>query len=319
MKKQFVSEIISGKARVVDDVFVVRVKKPPVLYKGKKGSWFELRVADKTGEIAAKYWGSDDEASTLGVYNSIVLNSVVRIKGVAEQYDGTMQISVNHDHFTAENNYDITDFVATSQKDIEKMFFELKSVIESMQNQSLKNLLNSFFNDAAFCDKFKKTPAAMTYHQNWVGGLLEHVLNIIEICETVARIHKNLDRDLLLAGAILHDIGKVREFEVGTSIRITKEGQLLGHITLGYEMVKEKIGSDFDENLKNKILHMILSHQGKLEYASPKEPMFPEALALYYADECDSKTAYMLSKKLEANTESAWLWDKRLGRSIYLE
>jgi 3'-5' exoribonuclease len=168
--------------------------------------------------------------------------------------------------------------------------------------------------------EFKKAPAAMHRHQNYVGGLLEHTLNVVKICQRIHEIHPHLDYSLLLTGAILHDIGKIKEMKMSTSIDISEEGMLLGHITIGVEMLTEKIKKleRFPMQIKLKLTHMVLSHHGRLEYGSPKTPQFPEAHAVYFADEIDAKVDYLLRLKEEAETEDPWIWKRDIGH-IYLK
>ena len=325
MKKQAIRDIIEGKVSDIDDIFAIKYKKPPVSYKGKAGAWFTLRLADRTGEISAMFWGGEDAENTRKIYDSLSDADVVHVKGTRDSYNSKVQISIDSEkgmiRKCSSAEYEITDFIPMTNKEIEEMKRMLRRFIESVNDDKLRLLLDSFFKDADFMKVFERFPAAMHYHQNWIGGLLEHTLNVAKICETVSGLHPELDRDILITGALLHDIGKTREFELKSVINVSKEGQLLGHVTIGKVMASRKIEEieGFTPELRNKILHMILSHQGQLEYGSPKEPQLPEAYVLYYADECDAKASYVLKKKKDANTESPWIWDRGLGRAIYLE
>jgi 3'-5' exoribonuclease len=321
MKSQFIDELEDGSR--VNSSFAVKYKKPPTKYKkGKKGSWFEIRCSDKTGEITARYWGRDVHL-TKELYDSFNKDDVVYVRGKAESYGERLQISIDEEsggiRKLSPSEYSLEDFVKKSERDIDEMFDQLKEIIGGM-NHPFKDLLFKFFDDDSFANKFKVAPAAMHRHQNHIGGLLEHSLNVAKICDRIWEVHPNLDRDLLLTGAILHDIGKIKEFKVTTSIDVSTRGMLEGHIILGVEMLKEKIGeiNDFPDNLKLKLSHIILSHHGKKEYGSPKEPQFPEAIAIYYADEMDAKVDYSLRLKKEAKTEDEWIWKKDFGH-IYLK
>lgn len=325
MKRQFLKGLKDGES--VSDMFAVKFKKPPTEYRGKSGKWFEFRVSDKSGEATVKYWGSEDVEKTTRLYESFERGDVVELKGTTQEYppgSGNVQISVDSAsgliRRCSENEYDIADFVSATERDIEAMFKELLEVISTVENPSLATLLVAFFEEEEFARLFKTTPAAMHYHQNYIGGLLEHTLNVVKMCEKVSELHKKLDRDLLISGAILHDVGKTKELEVTTSIDVTREGMLLGHVTMGKEMVGEKARAieGFPERLRMKLEHIILSHHGKLEYGSPKLPQFPEALAVYYADETDAKVSFALRMKEEARTEDPWIWIKNFGH-IYLE
>jgi len=325
VKRQFLRELKDGEA--VSDRFAVKFKKPPTEYRGKPGKWFEFRASDRSGEATVKYWGTEDVGKTMEAYGGFESGDVIELKGTVQEYppgSGKMQISVDGATGSirkcSKDEYDIGDFVPASEKDTEAMFKELLAVKKTIKDKDLSELLSAFFGEGDFVELLKTTPAAMHYHQNYIGGLLEHTLNVVRVCEKLSELHEKLDRDLLITGAILHDIGKIRELEVSTSIDITREGMLLGHVIIGKEMVGEKIKEleDFPERLGMKLEHIILSHHGKLEYGSPKLPQFPEALAVYYADEMDAKVSFAIRMKEEARTEDPWIWVKEFGH-IYLE
>lgn len=319
--KQYVKDIKQGER--VDSLFAIKFKKPPKRY--AHGHMFELRISDKTDEMTAKYWGDDEIDSIRVLYHSVSKGDVVRLTGTVNEYRGALEVGISKaDGDTVEirrkGEYEIGDFVAKTSKDIVEMAKRLKGVIGSVSDPHLLGLLRSFFGDENFLNEFSLTPASMHYHQNYIGGLLEHTLNVVELCETSAKLYPQLDRDLVITGAILHDVGKMREFEVTTSIDVTEEGMLRGHLIIGEGMVRERIESipDFPDVLKNKIHHIMLSHHGKLEYGSPKEPQFPEATAVYYADETDAKVDLLVRMREEARTEDPWTWTKRTGH-IYLK
>jgi 3'-5' exoribonuclease len=319
--KQYVKDLKQGER--VESLFAIKFKKPPKRY--AHGHMFELRISDKSDEITAKYWGDDDIDSIQTLYDSFSKGDVVRLTGMVNEYRGALEIAISKgDGDTLDKRgkgeYEIGDFVAKTPRDIGEMVGKLKEVIESVSDPNLKSLLDSFFKDEAFLKDFSFTPASMHYHQNYFGGLLEHTLNVVELCETTSRLFPKLNRDLVITGALLHDIGKMREFEVSTSIDVTEDGMLRGHLIIGEGMVKEKTESipDFPDVLKFKMLHIMLSHHGKKDYGSPKEPQFPEALAVYYADETDAKIDLLVRMKEEARTEDPWTWTKRTGH-IYLK
>lgn len=319
MKKQFIKDLKPGDG--VDSVFAVKFKKPVKNY--VKGYMFEVRVADKTGELTAKYWGDNDENSVQKLYDDFQKSDVIHVAGTANEYMGRLEIGISktdRDILEKTDEYDVTDFVASSERDIDEMMNELTGTDESIKNAHLKTLLEKMLKDEKFIDRFKKSPASMMYHQNCVGGLLEHTLNVAKICETLCEIYPALDRDLLIAGALLHDVGKVFELEVSTVIDVSEDGMLRGHIIIGEEFVNERIKKiiDFPETLRLKLLHMILSHHGEKRFGAPKEPQLPEAVALHYADHCDAKVDLFLKAKSEAKTEDKWIWDKKLGH-VYLK
>ncbi|MCD6146794.1 MAG: HD domain-containing protein [Thermoplasmata archaeon] len=320
MKKQFIDEIAEGDA--VNSMFAVKFKKPPRKYKNKskEGEWFELRLTDKTGEITAKYWG-DDVIYTNKLYKSVDKGDVIFLRGRAVAYGDGIEIVIEKEGVRkcSPDEYDATDFVEVCSKDINEMMSQLMGIIESTE-EPYKSLLLSFFKDEDFAEKFRRAPAAMHRHHSYIGGLLEHTLNVARICQRVYELHNELDYSLLVTGAILHDIGKIREFDVGTSIEMSEEGMLIGHITIGVQMLMERIKTieNFPERIKWKLAHIILSHHGKNEYGSPKIPQFPEAHVVYFADDMDAKVDYTINLKERAETEDLWIWKRDVGH-IYLK
>ncbi len=328
MKSKFAADLKKD-GEMVQSQFAVKFKKPPVEYKGgKQGKWFEIRLSDKTGEITAKYWGRDT-TKTDELYKSFSSGDVVFLSGEVSEYPkGSSIFSISIDaekgalRKCSASEYDHSDFLAQTSKNIEGMLEELKDLLSSIKDKHLAELVNSFTSDEKFMASFAKSPAAMEYHQNYLGGLLEHTLNVMRIGDTLCKIHTELDRDLVIAGAFLHDIGKTVELSTtGTTIDISEEGMLIGHTTIGYNMVSKQLDRmpEFPENLRLKILHMVLSHNGKAEYGSPKEPQLPEAIAVYYSDECDAKIDLFLRLKREAKTEDPWIWDKKIRGHVYLK
>ena len=318
-KTQFVSNLQEGD--MVNSTFAVKFTKPPQEYKnvGKDGAWFELRLSDKTGEISAKYWG-DDAGYTRQLFRSVEKGDVVFIRGKVVSYRGNREITVERGGIRTcqPGEYDPTDFVEVGERDADELMHQLMNIIESVE-APYRNLLDAFFQDDSFVAAFKTAPAAMHRHQNYIGGLLEHTLHVAQICQRVHELFPTLDYDLLLTGAILHDIGKIREFAVETSIDISEEGMLLGHISIGAQMIRDRLHEiEMPEREALKVLHMILSHHGRLEYGSPKKPQFPEAYAVYHADELDAKVDYARMIKENAETEDLWLWKRDMGH-IYLK
>ncbi len=317
-KIQFISELKPGD--IVNDMFAVKFKKPPKRYEA--GYYFEIRLSDRTGEITAKYWGSSEENVTK-IYESFGKGSVIHISGIVTEYKNKPEISIEEKNIFKvldKDQYFLEDFIGFTKKDINKMKEELLSFSEKVKNYYLKKILDMFFQDKNFMEKFCSSPAAMHYHQNYFGGLLEHTLNVTKIVSTIYELHPEMDYDLLITGALLHDIGKIKEFEYDTSIDVSREGMLLGHIILGNEMVQEKIKQieGFPEILSLKLQHIILSHHGRNEFGSPKEPQLPEAMAIHLADELDAKLDLMIRFKSEARTEDPWIWTRIFGH-IYLE
>jgi len=319
MKSQFVTDLKTGD--LVNSIFAIKFKKPPKNYRSasKEGAWFELRLGDKSGEISAKYWG-DDELETVQLYQGVDKGDIVFIRGNVTIYNDVREITLNKDGIQrcTPDEFTTSDFVAVTERDIESMMSHLMDIVTSVK-EPYRKILSAFFDDPNFVAKFKVAPAAMHRHQNYIGGLLEHTLNVAQLCQRTHELHPSLDYDLLMAGALLHDIGKIREFEVTTAIDISEEGMLLGHITIGAQMLTHRLrGLEVEERVRLKLTHILLSHHGKQEYGSPKVPQFPEGYAVYFADDTDAKVDYILTLKKQAETEDPWVWRRDTGH-IYLK
>ena len=319
-KNQFVHDLKEGDE--VDSLFSVKFKKPPKAY--SKGFMFEVRLADRTGEMTAKYWGSREEAAVRKLYQSFDADDVIHVQGSVSSYRDALEIGISPDkkgriERVPKGGFEIADFVARATRDIDQMASQLNSHIRKVQDQHLQALLAQFFSDEVFVAKFKAAPASMWLHCNWVGGLVEHTLNVVQICEFLAKQYPKLDHDLLLTGALLHDVGKVEEYEVTTNIDVSEDGMLRGHIIIGAEMVSracEKV-EGMPKNMRLKVVHLVLASHGQPEFGSPKKPQFPEAVAVHFADDADAKIEQFIAAKEGAETEDPWVYNKRLGH-IYL-
>jgi len=317
-KQKNIKELKAGD--IISDLFVVKFKKPVQEY--ARGYRFEVRIGDSSGEIMLKYWGDNDKEFVQKIYDSIEKDGIVFVKGTIGEFNNNLELSVNDPEgvrMCKSEEYDPSDFILTTEKDIEEMYKEIEETINNIQDPILKKILNSFFSNTDFVKEFKTSPAAMYKHHGWIGGLLEHTLNVVNIFKNILKIHKEIDKDLLLTGAILHDIGKIREFEVISSIRTSKIGMLKGHIILGLEELTHKLKElSIKEEEAIKLIHILISHHGKLEFGSPKVPSFPEALAVYYADEMDAKLTQMINTKKDAITEDDYIYTKDFG-NVYLK
>ncbi len=298
----------------VEDIYLVTSKQVSTAKNGV--TYLSLKLADKTGEIDGKLWDNADE-----VAGRFEREDFVRIKGIAANYQGAMQIKMRTLEKIDDSKVDFSNFIQTSPRNAEDMVKELKAVISGITNSHLKQLLNAFLNDKAFMDAFKRTPAAKTLHHNYIGGLLEHVVELISLARDVARHFPFVDLDLLIAGAFLHDIGKVRELAVRKSIEYTTEGRLLGHISLGYEMVAEKIGAiaGFPAELTMLLKHIMLSHHGEYEFGSPKRPKIQEAIIINYLDDLSAKiNNFQATLKKENVAQGEWTnFNKMHDRYLY--
>lgn len=309
--------------KVFDDIsgnYAVIFKKPVQKY--VKGYKFELRIGDSTGEVMLKFWGPEDEEAVKKLYDSLAKDDVIHIRGQVSEYRDKLEVAVNEldsIRVLSPLEYVKNDFVKETEKEIEEMYTELESKIASVKNPHLKPVLDSFFRDLDFVKSFRNDPAALYQHHNWIGGLLEHTLSVVKICESALKIYPDLDRDLTITGAILHDVGKTREFKVSSTIKPTLESRLIGHIVMGVEMVNEKMKDlDMPDDVKIKLAHIIESHHGKLEWGSPKKPALAEALLIHQADYMDASLTHILTRKNEASTEDDFIYMKDYG-NIYLK
>ncbi|GAB4115087.1 MAG: HD domain-containing protein [Candidatus Caldatribacteriota bacterium] len=301
----------------IEDIFFLKEKEFKVRRDQKTIDLF-FKLADSSGEMEAIIW--DVPRDKVEKFRTI---KFAQVKGYVtrQKEDGSLQATISSLIQTTPLDY--SDYLPRSKEDPNKMMKVLREKIASVKNPHLKMLLESFFEDAGFVDKFKKAPAATKVHQPYLSGLLEHTLKVVTICEAIAGIYPEIERDFLITSAIIHDIGKIREYSYEQVIDHTDEGKLLGHITLGLEIVAEKIKSlpEFPPDLELMLKHTILSHHGHLEFGSPKLPSILAAIALHYADEMEAKISGFLNIK-EENKDlqekwSKWIW--WLERPVYLE
>jgi 3'-5' exoribonuclease len=287
-----------------------------------KGYAFQIRIGDSSGEVMLKYWGSANKPEVQKLYDSIKKDDVILVRGTTTVYNNRLEINVDKEGLIkvlTKDEYDLKEFIKFTEKDVEHMFKELMDLAESVKDEDLKKILDVFINDFDFIKAFKNHPAAMYKHHGWIGGLLEHTLNVTKICDFIATVHPEINRDLVVTGAILHDIGKIKELEMKTSIKTSREGMLLGHTVIGFSEVAKRLEKvDVPENLKLKVIHIVISHHGKIEYGTPKEPAFPEALAVYFADDMDAKLTEMITHKKTAETEDDYVYKPDFGL-IYLK
>lgn len=252
-------------------------------------AYLDLTLRDSTGAITAKIWDCDRFSLDFDV------DDVVRIEGQLEEYRGAPQVRIRKIARCAPEEFDLLDYFPRTRRDPEEMYGSLLDRLRRMPAGPLQTLLLALMEDRDTAGKFKLAPAAASFHHAFLGGLLEHVCSLIGLGDKICDHYESLDRELVLAGLVLHDLGKLEELSFTRGFRYTTRGQLLGHITIALEKVQEKIRAvpDFPPGLKHQLEHIILSHHGKLEFGSPKEPMFPEALVVHYLDDLDSKLESM--------------------------
>ena len=269
----------------IGDIYLIKQRTSAVTKNGK--NYLNVTLQDKTGTMDAKVW----EPNSPGI-DEFTEKDYVEIVGDVSSFNGALQVSVKRARIARDGEYDPSDYLPVTSKDVEAMYGELLDIIGRTENVYLKKLLESFFvEDKDFIAKFKFSSAAKMVHHAFVGGLLEHTLSVTRNCVFFAAQYPALDRDLLVTAAICHDIGKTREISPYPDNDYTDEGGLLGHIVMGSEMVSEKIrGIDgFPHVLENELKHCILAHHGEYEFGSPKKPALIEAVALNFADDLDAK------------------------------
>ncbi len=258
-------------------------------FKSKPGQYLSLTLADATGEITARMWDGAEEAAAL-----FAEGDPVTVRAVVEEYRGQKQLVIEKLKPAEQAETDAADLVPSSSRDLGDLRERLLESVASVRNPHLSALLNYFFGDEAFMDRYSRAPGAKSLHHSHLGGLLEHTIGVAEVLETVARVHPELDRDLMMAGALLHDLGKVAELECKAAIEYTDTGRLVGHTVLTDRMVNKAIDriERFPEELSNRLTHLLLSHHGQREYGAPVLPMTAEACALHYADNLDAHVQY---------------------------
>lgn len=325
-KEQFIENLREGD--VVNDFFSVKRKNPPRSY--KKGTWFDFLAGDKTGEIMVKFWGGDNKDRVKRLFDSFTIGDVVQVRaGYVEIYDEKPQISINEStggiRRCGKNEYDASDFLASLEKNrIDELYETLQQEIKRITLEPLQDLLALFFNDTTFVEQFIHSPSAMSHHHNYVGGNIEHVVGVVRLCRSISEMYPGINTDVLICGAILHDVGKLKEYQYAASIDKTPEGNFIGHIMIGDRWIREKIqdirtqGKEFPTELEHHISHLILSHHGRYEWGSPRMPITVEANILHYADLMDSQVKNFIQNIQEAkkmNTEDwAFIYDSDLGK-----
>ncbi len=254
--------------------------------------YLSLHLADRTGEIEAKMW--DNVAEVMDTFHA---DDFVMVKGFMQVYQKRSQFTVHRLRRIEEHEINLADYFPCAERDIEEMFSELQTTITGLHQPHLRALLQAMFRDGKIAGLYKLAPAAKSIHHACRGGLLEHVLSLCSLCRLTASHYKDVDLDLMLAGAILHDIGKIEELTYARSFNYSAEGQLLGHIVIGLRILGDKVREvpDFPPKLRTLLEHMIISHHGELAFGSPKVPVFPEALLLHHLDNLDSKMEAMRS------------------------
>src|SRR5271163_2550742 len=277
--------------------------------------YLALTLADRTGQIEAKMWDNVEE-----YLDAFEQDDFLKIKGLINKYKNRYQLTIHKLRRLGEAEVDYTDYLPKTTKDIGELWRTLTEFVASFQNPHLKSLVELFMADAEIAERYRNAPAAKTLHHAYIGGLLDHVVSLFRSCDLMCRNYPQVNRDLLLTGAFLHDIGKIQELTYNRAFSYTTRGQLLGHMIIELEMLQAKLARlpDFPGELKTLLEHLIISHHGQYDFGSPKLPMFPEALMLHYLDDLDSKMEAMRAHfEREAAYEGPWTsYNASLGRPL---
>jgi 3'-5' exoribonuclease len=313
MKDFYICDCVQQENKIVTSSFVVVAKQIKPKKTGEP--YLALTLGDRSGQLEAKMWDNVEE-----VLDSFEQDDFLKIKGLVNKYKQRFQLTVHKLRKLGESEIDFSDYLPKTTKDIDELWRTLTGFVDSFQNQHLKSLVQAFMTDAEIAAAYRNAPAAKTLHHAYIGGLLDHVVSLFRSCDLICQNYPQINRDLLLTGAFLHDIGKIHELTYNRSFSYSTKGQLLGHMIIELEMLQAKLATlpGFPDELKILIEHLIISHHGEYEFGSPKLPMFPEALMLHYLDDLDSKMEAMRAQfEREAALESPWTsYNASLGRPL---
>jgi 3'-5' exoribonuclease len=313
MKDFFIEQCATYENQTITASFVVAGKQVKPKKSGEP--YLALTLGDRTGTIEAKMWDGVAEAMPL-----FEQDDFVKVRGLLNKYNGRFQLTVHKLRKLEDGEIEYADYLPKTKKDIEQLWDALAAFVDSFENPHLKALIKAFMADEEIAKAYKTAPAAKTLHHAFIGGLLDHVVSLMTSCDLILRNYPHLNRDLVLTGAFLHDIGKIHELAFARSFTYTTEGQLLGHMIIELEMLHKKINGieGFPRELQILVEHLIISHHGEYEFGSPKLPMFPEALLLHYMDDLDSKIESMRAHfERQQGSEDEWAgYNASLGRPL---
>lgn len=317
MPRRYVQELKDGD--LVEEVYLIadrqlRANRNAALY-------LSVDLRDKTGVINARMWNVTEQSTA-----PIQAGGFAKVRGKVQLFQGVLQMIASHLDPVPAEGIDIAEFEAQPRHDLSQLRARLVAHLEGLQNPQLKTLMGRFLQDARLMDELSQAPAGVKAHHAYHGGLLEHIVTLMDVARKISEVYQQLDADLLLCGVFLHDLGKIREMTGETGLQYTDEGQLIGHLIIGVEMVNDKIRDveaethePFPSELAWRLKHMILSHHGTYEFGSPKLPMTPEAVALHLIDNLDAKIfEFTQAIQEDPNSSSHWtLFIPRLDRKIF--
>jgi len=310
MKPAYVADLEAD--QTITSFFLVHEKEIRATREGKP--YLRLELGDRTGTVEARMWENFEPTA-----GSIARDDFVKVQGRVEVYRNKPQLAVDRLRRAEPGEVDPADYFPHTSQDVDQLYAQLREFVASVRNPWLKLLLESVVEDPEIVPKLKRAPAAKTMHHAYLGGLIEHIVSLCGLCRVIAAHYPEADADLLLAGAVLHDIGKIDELSYERSFHYTTEGQLLGHIVLELERVTKKIDAieGFPGELKALVQHLIISHHGQYAFGSPKLPMFREAVILHYLDDLDSKMGAMRATLASEKGEDNWTaWSAALERRL---
>jgi len=317
MAKRYVNQLVEKEA--VDEVFLVNEKQMRANRTGNL--YLQVRLADRTGSLTGMMWNANDK-----VAESFAGGDYVRVQGTSQFYNGQLQMILTRIQQVPAEQIDPTDFIVLGAVELDRLVATLEARIAAVRNVHLRALGESFLEDQGFVQRLRTAPAGIKNHHAYRGGLLEHIVSVVGMADRVADHYPRLDRDLLMMGAVLHDLGKLEELVYERELGYSEAGQLLGHVVIGVRMLDERMlearlrtGQAFPDSLANQLRHLVLSHHGEYEFGSPKLPMMPEALALHLIDNLDAKLHHFFQLIDEdPNPDSVWTsYQPGLGRKIY--
>ena len=313
MKDFFISDCCRYENKVITSSFVVVSKQVKPKKTGEP--YLALTLGDRTGQIEAKMWDNVEDA-----LDAFEQDDFLKVKGLINKYKNRFQLTIHKLRKLGESEVDFSDYLPKTTKNIDELWQTLSDFVASFQNPHLKALLRAFMADPEIAEAYRNAPAAKSLHHAYIGGLLDHVVSLFRSCDLLCRNYPQINRDLLLTGAFLHDLGKIYELTYNRTFSYTTRGQLLGHMIIELEMLHAKLDKlpDFPAELKTLVEHLIISHHGEYEFGSPKLPMFPEALMLHYLDDLDSKMQSMFAHfEREAASDEEWTsYNASLGRPL---
>ncbi len=318
MARTYVNELSDGDS--VDEVFLLADKQ---LRANRNADMYLLAtLRDKSGVISGLMWNITEER-----VQHVVAGDMVQVKGKVQLYQGSLQMILTRIDIAATDHFDPDDFRAQPHADVEPLLNRLKSLLGSVADERLKILADCFMNDEQLVNALCAAPAGVRAHHAYQGGLIEHVVSMAEIADRLCELYSQLNRDLLMLGVLLHDLGKIRELSWDPALAYTDEGQLLGHMNIAVEILNEKLlevrgetgGREVDAEHILRLKHMILSHHGTLEHGSPRVPMTPEAMVLHHIDNLDAKLhEFTRSIEDDVNKQSAWTpYSPRMERKLF--